>query len=115
MPMWRNRSQRRLSRKLTPGSYGRGGGKCVAMSVDAVDEVESRPALADGEIDIRANVTYSKHALARQLRCSGRQIERWMKQRRGRFPRPFYVGRTPYWRGTVVLDWMNRRQQEAMI
>ena len=42
---------------------------------------------------------------------SERTIER--ECRRKRFPRPFYIGNRPMWRGRVVLRWMDLRQLDA--
>jgi predicted DNA-binding transcriptional regulator AlpA len=40
-----------------------------------------------------------------------RAIEKWTKRRK--FPKPFYIGRVPYWRGQTLLNWMENRQSEV--
>lgn len=59
--------------------------------------------------------TYTKGELSSLLGVTGRAIEKWTKRRRGGFPRPFYIGRTPYWRGHVIVSWMDREQTEAPV
>ena len=58
--------------------------------------------------------TYNDKALAAAVGVTDRQLRRWRKNRRMGFPRPFMRGRTPCWRGSVVIAWEERRQQEAM-
>lgn len=65
------------------------------------------------EIRIDPAVTYGRERLAEVLGVSVRQLDRWRNGRRGTFPRPFYIGREPYWRGQVIVNWMENRQREA--
>lgn len=71
---------------------------------------EPRPTI---EIKVNPETTYNKAALARALGCTERAIEKWRKNRRVSFPRPFYIGARPFWRGHAVLNWMDRQQAES--
>jgi hypothetical protein len=64
------------------------------------------------EIKLDPDATYNKLAVAGAFQVTERAVEKWMKKRGG-FPKPFYVGRTPYWRGRTLLNWMENRQQEV--
>jgi predicted DNA-binding transcriptional regulator AlpA len=57
--------------------------------------------------------TYSQAMIARAFGVSERSVERWRKGKRNRFPRPFYVGNVPHWKGQTINAWMDRKQQEA--
>lgn len=64
-------------------------------------------------IRIDPDATYAKAALAERIGLTGRTIDRLLKRRK--FPRPFYIGRTPYWKGSAMLTWTENRQREAMV
>jgi predicted DNA-binding transcriptional regulator AlpA len=67
--------------------------------------------MTSATIRIDAQTTYTKQAIAEAFGKSERQLERLVKRRK--LPRPFYVGRTPFWRGDAVLAWMDRQQAQA--
>jgi predicted DNA-binding transcriptional regulator AlpA len=64
-------------------------------------------------IRIDPDATYTNQTLAAALGVSVRCLEKWRRDRRMRFPRPFFMGRTPHWRGRAVVRWMDERQAEA--
>lgn len=72
-----------------------------------------RPAGGGGVIVVDAGAAYDKAAVASLFDVTERAVEKWRKKR-AKFPRPFYVGRTPYWRGSALLSWMEGKQAEAL-
>jgi predicted DNA-binding transcriptional regulator AlpA len=58
--------------------------------------------------------SYPQVDLAKALGKSERQLRRIRRNRRARFPRPFFVGRTPCWRGSAIIAWVERMQLEAV-
>jgi transposase-like protein len=65
-------------------------------------------------VKLDPDATYTDKALASAFGVSDRQLRRWRDNRQMRFPKPFMRGRTPCWKGSVLLAWESRRQQEAM-
>lgn len=59
------------------------------------------------------DATYTQPGLAAALGMTDRQLRRWRKDKRMRFPRPFFQGRMPCWRGHVVIAWQDRQQEQA--
>jgi hypothetical protein len=61
------------------------------------------------------DATYTAEDLAAYYGVTVRQLHRWRKDRRKRFPKPFGPGRVPSWKGFAIVGWEERRQQEAMV
>jgi transposase len=66
-------------------------------------------------IKLDPEATYTQTALAEALGVSVHTLIRWRKRLRGgrRFPRPFFQGRMPCWRGRTIVGWQDRMQAEA--
>ena len=93
------------------------------MPTDTIEQPAAGPAAdapadpAAGVIRIDAAATYTVDALARALQVSERQLREWRKKKKaGRpwMPRPLMMGRTPCWRGSVILQWLDAQQAAAM-
>ena len=66
------------------------------------DPLDPGPTAVPGPIKLDPEATYAQPALAAALGVSLRHVQRMRDDRRARFPRPFFIGRNPCWRGDVI-------------
>jgi hypothetical protein len=66
-------------------------------------------------VRIDPDATYTDDRVARIFEISKRQLRTWRKRRSGvRFPRPFFRGRRPCWKGRDLIAWEERLRAEVM-
>lgn len=67
---------------------------------------------------IDANAVYTKEQVAALLSIAPKTVERWAgisgSAAGGCLPKPFYLNRRPYWRGSALLRHLDRLQAKAI-
>jgi len=66
---------------------------------------------AIGDIRSSTDLLLGYQDIAKRLRLSERTVRRLVNT--GRFPLPFYIGRTPRWTESVVDDYIEQAQSKA--